>query len=267
MCFVVANSFRRACWAQPPFSDLISTADQGLNLVFYFGNYLSLVHNSVYTWAIISSLQLSLACMCFVIPLAFFFAFATLSVDEKYRDSVFVFVMIPMFIPFVVKLYSWLAIFELLACWYSRAFVAKCVAWLFCCSAYLPMTTAMIREDMKKITKDVFDAAGDLGASPWVTLRRVVVPLSLGSIINGAMVVMMLSFGEFVVPELLSGGELFTIGAAANAECFVFHNLPMGSALSVFMLVWSVIPLVICTFVLNKSRIQNCEYSKSDQAR
>jgi putrescine transport system permease protein len=244
------SSLRSARWAEIPFSNVMSWGNEQLQFALYFGNYARLVCDPSYLSATYFSLKLSILCALFVVPFALFFALATLQVARRYRELIFVLVLIPMFIPFIVRLYSWLSIAQMLESWLDRAVIAPFTTWMFCCCTYLPVSTALIREAIKKIDPDISDAARDLGASPWIVFKSIVVPLSTPAILHSAMIVMVLSFGEFVVPELLSGGELFPIGAAAHGECFAFHDLPMSSALSVFMLVWSAVPLIICRALL-----------------
>src|SRR6185437_10044821 len=50
---------------------------------------------------------------------------------------------------------------------------------------YLPFMVLPLYATLEKLDPAVLDAAEDLGASPWVALRRVVFPLSKAGIVAG----------------------------------------------------------------------------------
>lgn len=251
MITVVINSLRAARWAPIPFSSIVSMENGSVYLSFCIENYFRLITDSIYLRSIALSLLLAFACVVCIVPFGFFLALST--TQSKDQNLIFVSIMIPAFIPFVVKLYSWMHLADkIMIGWLGRDISAKVATWLFCCYSYLPMVTAIMREDIKKIDKNVSDAAGDLGASPWTIIWKIILPLSRNALVTSVMAVGSLAFGEFVIPDLLSGGTLLTIGAIASAECFVFHDLPMSSALALFMMLWSLLPILLCRRILMK---------------
>ena len=49
------------------------------------------------------------------------------------------------------------------------------------------------------------EASHDLGASPWSTFRRVILPLSLPGVLAGATFAFVLTLGDFLAPLLVGG--------------------------------------------------------------
>ena len=77
----------------------------------------------------------------------------------------------------------------------------------------------------------------DLGASPFYTLRRIILPLSLPGIIPGAIFTFCLSFGDFVAPSLLGGPSGIMISSVIINQFGSAFDWPFGSALAIFVIV------------------------------
>jgi ABC-type spermidine/putrescine transport system permease subunit I len=155
-----------------------------------------------------------------------------------------------MFIPFVVKLYAWMYISEeYLSLLCSKGLSIKIATWMFCCHSYLPVSVLCIKDGLSKIDPDIPKAAADLGASRARVVTQILLPLSASAILTSAITTSILAFGEFVIPEILGNGVLRTIGGVASAECLVFHDLPMSATIAVFMMLWSLIPVLFCRYM------------------
>ncbi len=88
------------------------------------------------------------------------------------------------------------------------------------------------------------EASMDLGATPWQTFRRVVLPLLFPALLTSALLVFIISFEDFALSFFCSGGSTVTL------PLYIFAKIrsgasPMVSALSVFLLVLSSIVVLL----------------------
>ena len=88
------------------------------------------------------------------------------------------------------------------------------------------------------------DAAHDLGANDWTVFWRVVLPLTLPGVYAGAALVFIPSVGAFVTPDLLGGTRGLMIGNLISRQFGGSGNMPLGSALSVVMMVVVMVSLL-----------------------
>ena len=97
----------------------------------------------------------------------------------------------------------------------------------------LPLYSAL-----EKLSKNVTEAAADLGAGPWTRFWRVTLPMSLEGIGSGSVLVFLISTGYYGTPVLL-GGPNSTVFAETIAG--FFHNAgdewPTGAAFAMIMFV------------------------------
>ena len=110
---------------------------------------------------------------------------------------------------------------------------------------YLPYTLVPIYAAIERIEPAVLEAAENLGASPLRRFRRIVIPLILPGIIAGCIITFIPALGEYLVPNLLGGLQGVMYGNLI-ATAFQSYNWPLGSALSVVLLV--AIALVLFAF-------------------
>ena len=73
----------------------------------------------------------------------------------------------------------------------------------------------IVRARLQGMDESIFEAARDLGASPWQTFRLVTLPLIMPAVVAGALMSFTLSIDDFVI-------TFFTIGKGMTLPTFVF---------------------------------------------
>ena len=112
--------------------------------------------------------------------------------------------------------------------------------------SYLPLMVLPLFVALERIEPAVRDAAADLGASGWRTLRRVIVPLAMPGIVAGCILVGVPATGEYVVPAILGGGKTLMYGNVVADQFQTVGDYPFGAALSMtLMAVLTVTVLVL----------------------
>jgi spermidine/putrescine transport system permease protein len=112
--------------------------------------------------------------------------------------------------------------------------------------SYLPLMILPLYVALERIDPAVREAAADLGASGWRTLRRVVIPLARPGIVAGCILVGVPATGEYVVPVILGGGKTLMYGNVVAEQFQTVGNYPFGAALSMtLMATLTVVVLVL----------------------
>src|SRR5207237_8093188 len=93
--------------------------------------------------------------------------------------------------------------------------------------------------------RDLLDAAAALGARPWATLMRVVIPLSAPGIRAGAVLVFIPCLGAYLTPDLLGGGKSVMIGNLIQNQFTTARDWPFGSAVSLALMAIVMILLLV----------------------
>ena len=120
--------------------------------------------------------------------------------------------------------------------------------------SYLPFMVLPIYAAVERYNFTYSEAAADLYASKWATLRRVVFPVVKPGIIAGCILVFVPSLGAFLAPDLLGGAKNFMIGSLIE-EQFKGNagNWPFGAAASMILLTLVLIALLISTSLQRRS--------------
>ena len=198
------------------------------------------------------SLEATLTCFLLSFPLAL-----VLSKYSKNKNSIIVMVFIlPMWMNFMLRTLAWRLIllnngflnkglgilgFDPVYLMNTKAAVILGTAYDYFPFMLLPIYNALV-----KIDKDVINAAKDLGATSFVILKRIMLPLSLPGIISGITMVFVPSMSEFVIADMLGGNKVYLIGnVIEQAFNSGYADVHLGSGLSLSLMVLIIISMVI----------------------
>jgi spermidine/putrescine transport system permease protein len=103
---------------------------------------------------------------------------------------------------------------------------------------------------IEKLDHTYIEAAHDLGASRWYTLRHIIIPLTLPGIITGAMLVFLPAMTLFYIPNILGGAKSMLLGNLIENQFLVGMNWPEGAAITVGLIAFTLL------FILLQKRMQ-----------
>ncbi|WP_282170388.1 ABC transporter permease [Ruegeria atlantica] len=111
--------------------------------------------------------------------------------------------------------------------------------------SYLPFMVLPIYAAVERYNFALSEAAADLYASKWTTLRRILLPGVKPGVFAGCILVFVPSMGSFLAPDLLGGAKNFMIGSLIE-EQFKGNagNWPFGAAASMVLLTMVLIILM-----------------------
>ena len=101
---------------------------------------------------------------------------------------------------------------------------------------YLPFMVLPLYATLEKMDQSLLQAAADLGATPWVALWRVVVPLSKPGAIAGCLLVFIPCLGAYLTPDLMGGGKTVMLGNLVQNQFTTARDWPFGSAFSLLLM-------------------------------
>ena len=174
------------------------------------GEHMSVLLRSIKLAAIATVL-----CVVIAYPLAYI-----LSRKQGFqKQTLFIMVMLPMWMNFLLRTYAWMTILE------NNGLINKFMI--------LPLYTTMC-----KIGNDVIEAAQDLGGSPLQVMAKVVIPLSLPGVSTGITMVFVPAISTFIISKMLGGGTNQLIGDIIELQFLGnSYNPNLGSAISLVLMV------------------------------
>ncbi len=112
--------------------------------------------------------------------------------------------------------------------------------------SYLPFMVLPIYAAVERYNFALSEAAADLYASRWVTLREIVLPVVRPGIVAGCILVFVPSLGAFLAPDLLGGAKTFMIGSLIDEQFKGSQgNWPFGAAVSMILMTLVMIVLIL----------------------
>lgn len=187
------------------------------------------------------------------------FAYHIARSGEGRRNTLLMLVMLPFWTSFLLRVYAWMGLLDSsevglvnqlllqlhlvdqpLQLLYTRG--AVLVGMIY---SYLPFMVLPLFANLVKLDARLLEAARDLGAGPWTTFVEVTLPLSLRGIVAGSMLVFIPAVGEFVIPDLLGGGDVMMIGRKIWDDFGPNQDWPMASAVAVVMVAMLVVPIAL----------------------
>lgn len=129
---------------------------------------------------------------------------------------------------------------------YNRTAVILTLIYVWIPFAALPILAAL-----QRIDRALFEAAADLGARPYHQFTRITLPLSLPGVFAAFFMVFIPTVGEYVTPLLVGGSRGFLYGNIIQDFFTKAANWPLGSALSMIMLIATLILVVLATHLIN----------------
>jgi len=101
---------------------------------------------------------------------------------------------------------------------------------------YLPFMVLPLYATLERLDPSLLEASADLGARPFDTLWRVIVPLSAGGMRAGAILVFVPCLGTYLTSDLLGGSKTVLIGNLVQDQFTGARDWPFGAAASLALM-------------------------------
>ena len=117
---------------------------------------------------------------------------------------------------------------------------------------YLPLMVLPLYASLEKLDFRLVEAGYDLYANRLQVLWRVIIPLVKPGIIAGSILVFIPSLGAYVIPRVLGGGKNMMLGNLIDLQFGQGRNWPLGSALSITLMI--IVTLALLVYVRNTAK-------------
>lgn len=244
--------------------------DGDVIFAFSLNNYLRLIGYSttcdngqaacfdpLYLQILTRSLLLAFNTTAIVIAMAYPLAYFIARADPKRRNTFLFMVLIPLWTNFVIRVYAWMMLLRkegainiiigTVAHWLGINFAplellytpgAVLVGMVY---EFLPFMILPIFTSLEKIENPLYEAAADLGASPFKTFLRVTLPLSMPGVVAGTILVFIPVMGTFIVSDILGGRQYILVGNLIQRQFLDARDPAFGSAASLILMVLTLI--------------------------
>ena len=215
-------------------------------MVFSLANF-SRVFEPMYMKLLLRSLKVALYTTLICLFLGYPVALILTGKHFKHRGIILMLMILPMWMNFLLRTYSWMSLLEntgiINSLLESLGFAR--VKFLYNESAvvlgmvynFLPFMVLPLYTVMEKIDHSLLEAAADLGANPFMSFVRIVLPFSVPGILEGVTMVFVPAVTTFVVSQLMGGGKVPLIGDVIQQQFGKANDWHFGSTLSILVMV------------------------------
>ncbi|MCZ0953452.1 MAG: ABC transporter permease [Rhodospirillaceae bacterium] len=243
--------------------------DLGLGLIgdqLQIDNYVTAFRDSFYLGSLWLTIYLSAIVVACSLLLAYPAAYAIARMRSKWAMLVLAAIVVSSFVTVVIKVLGLIIIFgadgpinsllNALGITDSPVRIVGTLAGVVIGLMHyvLGFLVLLLFSVIQTIPRSLEEAAQIHGASRCRTMWRVVIPLSLPGIVNGALIVFNLSMGAFVSAVLLGAGRVLTLPVVIEQTIVLQTEYGMGSALSAVLLASVLIINVISVLLVRRMR-------------
>ncbi|HET6997288.1 MAG TPA: ABC transporter permease [Solirubrobacterales bacterium] len=232
-----------AFWSVDPLSGEVI---QGFGLE----NFEALIDEPVYrdivgrTVAVAALVTVTDAILAF--PIAFYMA----KVASRRGTAILVVaVLLPLWSSYLVKVLAWRTMLsnDGIINWALEPFglhgpgYGIVAVWLVMSYLWLPYMVLPIYAGLERIPNSLISASEDLGAHPFTTFRRVILPLAFPAVVAGSIFTFALTLGDYITPRLVSNDQFIGNVIFNN----ITNNQPFAAALALIPIVVMIAYLLV----------------------
>lgn len=202
-------------------------------------NFQTLISNPVYRAVTLRTLGIAALVTVLDALLAFPVAYYMARYARaRTRAVMFILVMLPLWSSYLVRVYAWrvilgtggplqwtMALFGQPNVILYPSDLAIPIVFSY---IWLPYMILPIYAGLERLPTSLLEASGDLGARPWFTFRKVVLPLVFPAVVAGSIFTFSLTLGDYITPGLVSNSQF--IGNVIYANQGVAGNVPFAAA-------------------------------------
>ena len=193
----------------------------------------------------------TMICLVIAFPLAYIMSQKT----EKVQRTLIMLVMLPMWMSFLIRTYSWMALLQDTGI--INSFLVKIgidpvhmintsgAVILGMVYNFLPYMIMPIYSVMAKLDHSMVEAAQDLGGNRLTVIRKCIIPMSMPGVVSGITMVFVPSVSTFYISQKLGGGSFDLIGDVIERQFQQSYNYNLGASLSLVLMVLILISMAV----------------------
>lgn len=228
------------------YSFLTRGAYGGVTAQFTVENYqrvLDPLYAAILLRTFVMAATATLGCLVLGFPLALFISRA-----GSRKNLYLQLVILPFWTSFLVRTYAWMFLLRdtglINSVLLATGLIREPLPLLYNDGAvfvglvygYLPFVVLPLYATLERLDKTLLEAAADLGARPWMTLTRVVIPLCAPGFRAAALLVFIPCLGAYLTPDLLGGSKTVMVGNVIQNQFTTARDWPFGAAVSLLLM-------------------------------
>ena len=262
---VLKISLAETVIASPPFTPMIEWVDEGiLHIRIVLDNFAYLWEDDLYRNTYINSVKVSSISTLLCLLIGYPMAYAIVRSSHTTKHVLLMLIILPFWTSFLLRVYAWMGLLadqgtiNDLLLWIGiidepiRMLYTEFAVYVGIVYTYLPFMILPLYANMEKLDWTLLEAAADLGARPTTTFFTVTLPMTMPGIIAGGLLVFIPATGEYVIPDLLGGGNVLMIGRVLYNEFNANVDWPVASAVAIALLLLLVLPMMLYQHVQGK---------------
>jgi putrescine transport system permease protein len=261
---VILISFSEVRDSIPPYELFMHFNDGKFSINPYLDNYKLIFKDQIYILAYIDAVKLALISTIIALIIGYPIAYGIYRAHKKMKPILLALLIIPFWTSSLIRVYAWISLLRmkglinqlLLSAGFIdeplRMMNTEFAAIIGIVYSYLPFMVLPIYSILERLNISLIEAAMDLGCTTFRAFMRVTLPLSMPGIISGCVLMFIPAVGEFVIPDLLGGSQVVTIGKVIWNEFFLNRDWPVASAITTIMTLAVIIPIMVIQRVLVK---------------
>ena len=224
----------------------------GMIYEFTANNYIT-IFDVTYLSILGKSALIALATTFICILISYPFSIFLMDKSEKTRNLLIKFVMIPFLTNSLIRTYGWIVLLRKngvinstlmslglikgpLNMMYNNTGILIGMVYTL-----LPFMILPIYSSVSKMDISLIEAAKDLGAGKMAIFKDIILPQTISGLFNGSLMVFIPAIGYFFISDILGGGKIMIIGNLIKNQFLTARNWPLGSAISIFLIVVTLI--------------------------
>ena len=262
---VLKISFASTVIASPPFTPMIEWLEEGImNIRIVTDNYAYLWEDDLYVLTYLNSLKISSISTILCLLIGYPMAYAIVRSSHTTKHILLMLIILPFWTSFLLRVYAWMGLLAdqgtinglLIALGIidkpMRMLYTEFAVYVGIVYTYVPFMILPLYANMEKLDWTLLEAAADLGARPMATFFTITLPMTAPGILAGSLLVFIPATGEYVIPDLLGGGNVLMIGRVLYNEFNANIDWPVASAVAIALLLLLVLPMTLYQHIQGK---------------
>jgi spermidine/putrescine transport system permease protein len=212
---------------------------------WHFDSY-QLIFSNNFTAVFARSILYAAITTAICLVLGYTAAYTVSRYGGRYRNALLLLVLIPWFVDYLIRIYSWIQIVgnggvlnsvmhalgwksnvDLLG--HSYTVIGGLVY------NFLPYMILALYVSIDQLDESLIEAGRDLYGGSVATLFRVTVPCTIPGILSGCLLVFLPAIGDFATAQLLGSPSQYMIGNIISTEAQTPGALPIGAGLTIIL--------------------------------
>jgi spermidine/putrescine transport system permease protein len=232
----------------------------GISHEWNLNNYSDLFGSDVFMTLLQRTFIIALVSTAVATLIAYPLAYVVITKFGRYKTLAALLIIVPLWVSYLMRVFAWKIILGekgvLNGFLESVGFIDEpSTAFLYSTTTVIltltyvaiPYVFLSVYTSLDRIPKHYYEASSDCGASAWRTFRHVIWPLSRPGVAVGFAIGFVLTFGDYVTPQMVGGLEGTMLGSIVLQSFGTADNWPQGAAIGVTIIAAGLLVLALAS--------------------